>query len=170
MKKIGYSAFLAATVMVIGCATPPPPPPPATPPPPPPACTVVYIGAGNAEPITEKVCSYVADVASKRSGPVVTRKADTKHVRAAVTFNFESKVKASLDDWYVCTGELSMKAVAYKPAVGEVVLAENTVRLDSERRIGRQNALNTLVGPLQAAADKWYKENVTESKIKKACK
>lgn len=168
MKNTMSMCLAAAMAVFAGCATTDPAP--AAPPPPPPSATLVHVGAGNDNPVSEVICAYVADSAMKNGKTVVTRDRNAPYVSAFVSFGFQSVEKAKLDDWYVCTGILSMKASVLQPAVGEVVLAEETVKIDGPRRLGKKNAVNALVRPMQNAADRWYKANVTPARIRKASK
>ncbi len=174
MRKTVYACFAVLLAFFAGCSTtqpapvvesqPPAPLPPPPPPPPPP--TVVYMGAQDKDPLSEEICGSVAHHVARRGGLLVSRRAESPKANAAVFFGFKADEKARLDNWYVYTGTLSLRAVVYGPTVGEVLLAETTFKIDGERGLGRDAAIKTLVKPMQAAADKWVRENVTESKIK----
>lgn len=174
MRKTVYACFAVLLAVFAGCSTtqprpvvesqPPAPLPP--PPPPPPQPTVVYMGAQDKDPLSEEICGSVAHHVARRGGLLVSRRAESPKANAAVFFGFKADEKDRLDNWYVYTGTLSLRAVVYGPTVGEVLLAETTFKIDGERGQGRDAAIKTLVKPMQAAADKWVRENVTESKIK----
>ena len=160
MKKSGCLGFVAAALLV-GCSTPPPPAP---------RDVVVQMGVQNGDPASERICAAVAGTLAKEGDVAVVRDGKAPLVSARVTFGFTAEEKAQLDDWHLYTGALSMKATVRKPVVGEVIFAEKTVTVDGERRLGKDAARETLVGPLQRAAESWCRANITRQKIENASK
>ena len=163
MKKSIYLGFVAATAVFAGCMT-------SCPPPPAPSKPVVYVGTGNADPVSEYICGQVAGNAAKEGSTYVVRDENAPGVGTFVWFDFSAYEKAKLDEWCVYTGVLSMKAVVRNSVAGDVLLAEEKVVLHGPRRLGKDKAIGALMEPLCEAADKWYKANVTPANIEKASK